>query len=71
MATRVVETGTGLKLDPYNFSDEELINSINQLLYDHKLQDRMKQIAKRIANSDRQAKLCDLIEKISQKKAFA
>jgi len=47
-AQRVQETGFGVRLRPYEFTDQELLGSIDQLLRNAPLNKRLKQIAKRL-----------------------
>ncbi len=46
-AQRVQETGFGVRLRPYEFTDQELLGSIDQLLRNAQLNKRLKQIARR------------------------
>ncbi|CAG2116713.1 unnamed protein product, partial [Medioppia subpectinata] len=63
-AQRVHEKGFGLRLDPYNCSAEELLNSIDKLLNDTDLKHRLSVASKRIQNSDCFQKACELIENL-------
>ena len=63
-AQRVHETGFGIRLDTYHFTDEELINALDQLLYDEQLSRKLQAAAKRIQASDRHLDLAIRIEQI-------
>lgn len=51
-AQRLVETKFGARIDPFNFQEQELINTIDQLLYDQQLHERLIRAAKRIQQSN-------------------
>ena len=64
-AQRVYEKGLGLRLDPYFCSKEELLESIEMILNDKELIDKMKKISERIQSENSIAKVAELIEGFS------
>ena len=48
-AQRLVDLGLGVRLDPFEFEDQQLIDAIDNLLNDKKLQQKLKVAAERIA----------------------
>jgi len=63
-AQRIHEKGFGIRLDPYNFTEEELLTSIENLLNDQKLKDKLTKALKRMQNSDGFTKAVQLIESL-------
>ena len=63
-AQRVEEKGFGIRLDPYNCSDQELLDSMERLLNDKELKERLSLASKRILNSDSLTKAAQLIENL-------
>ena len=63
-AQRVQETGFGLRLDPYNFTGNELIDAIEKLLYDYPLSVRLEQASKRIKSLKKHKELAIKIEEM-------
>ena len=61
---RIAETGFGLGLDPYAFQDQELIDSVERLLGDKALQDKLKVASDRILASKKHEELIELIESL-------
>lgn len=63
-AQRLAETGYGARLDPFSFTDQELLATVDRLLYDDQLQAKCQAAAKRIADSSqrRHEHLAELIE---------
>ena len=59
---RLLETGLGLRLDPYKCGKEELLNGIESLLNNKELNDRFKKISQRIQSENSIRKLPELIE---------
>ncbi|OTF78526.1 hypothetical protein BLA29_010205 [Euroglyphus maynei] len=66
-AQRLSETNFAITLPPYDFSDEQLIESIDRLLYDDELNQRLQRASQRILNTDKYEQLCDKIEEILAK----
>jgi MGT family glycosyltransferase len=63
-AQRVHETGHGIRLDTYAFSDEQMIGSIEQLLSNSELRSRMAADAATIQGRAGTARAADLIEQV-------
>ena len=60
-AQRIVEKGFGLKLNPQKCTKEELLSAIESILNDKELNDKLKNISKRIQSENSIAKLPQLI----------
>ena len=65
-AQRVAETGFGIRLDTYRFSDEQMHHSIEQLLGDEALHTRMAANAAVIRSRDGTTHAADLIEAVAR-----
>ena len=63
-AQRVQETGFGLRLDPHNCTEEELLNGIENLLNDNQLKDRLNLMAMRIQTENSISRLPQMIENL-------
>ena len=61
-AQRLLETGYGRRLDPYQFTDEQLREEVDRLLNDEALHKRCKAAADRLKTIDRQEQLAKLLE---------
>ena len=66
-AQRLSEKKLAIKIDPYDFNDEQLIKAIDQILNDEQLKRRLLSASNRIQNSPRHEQLCDKIEEILSK----
>jgi UDP:flavonoid glycosyltransferase YjiC (YdhE family) len=62
-AQRIHEKGFGIRISPYNCTEEELLDAIDKLVEDKKLAMRMNEIGKRIQGSRSTEKAADLLEK--------
>ncbi|OTF79714.1 hypothetical protein BLA29_003041 [Euroglyphus maynei] len=49
---RLMETGFGTCIDPYDFEEQQLLSSIDRLLMDEKLADKLRRASERIRKSD-------------------
>ena len=67
-AQRLHETGLGAHIHPYEYKDEELIETIDRLLNDEQLLSRLISAAKRIHSIDKHEELADKIEELVFKK---
>ena len=65
--TRVHETGYGIRLEPYTFTDNQLLNSLEKLLSDEGLKVKLDKTAKRMATSNSKEKACLRIEETVDK----
>ncbi len=63
-AQRLKDKGFGLRIDPYNCGEEELLSGIEKLINDEKLKLKMEKIAKRIQTSNVAEKVAQIIEKL-------
>ena len=61
---RLKETGLGVCLDPYHFTETELFDAIEHLLSDEKLTMKLEQASKRIHSMKHHQKLADKIEEM-------
>ena len=61
-AQRILETGFGLRLDPYTFQDQELLEAVEKVLADGELKARLKKASDRILSTDKHVELYQLIE---------
>ncbi|GAA4581807.1 glycosyltransferase [Planotetraspora phitsanulokensis] len=64
-AQRVAETGCGVRLDTYGFTDEELVGAVDRLLGDAGLRSRLDAEGERIRARDGLRLAADVIEKIA------
>ena len=67
-AQRIHEKGFGIRLDPRLCTEQELLESIEKLLNDKKLNDKLKNISNRIQSENRLSKLPKLIERLVNNK---
>ena len=63
-AQRIHEKGFGIRLSPYECTEEELLNAIESLLNDKQMKEKLKNISKRIQTDNSIAKLPQLIESL-------
>ncbi len=63
-AQRIDEKGFGIRLNTYNFKEEELLTAIEKLLNDENLKTKLSEISNRIKNSQSFIKAAELIEEI-------
>ena len=61
---RVAEKGLGLRLEPYSFTEEELLEAMDRLLNDAELNQKLQAAAKRIEQSNSKDKACQRIERV-------
>ena len=61
-AQRIHDKGLGIRLDPYRCSKQELLEAIEKLLNDKELNDKMKNISKRIQTTKSIDKFPKLVE---------
>jgi UDP:flavonoid glycosyltransferase YjiC (YdhE family) len=65
-AQRLDETGFGARLPTYDWTDEQLIGTVNRLLDDEGLRDRMRANAATIQGEPGRVKGADLIERLME-----
>ncbi|XP_054163835.1 NDP-glycosyltransferase YjiC-like [Oppia nitens] len=63
-AQRIHEKGFGIRLEPYMCSELDLLDSIEKLLNDKQLDERLSIASKRMLNSDSISKACERIESL-------
>ena len=63
-AQRVHETGYGIRLEPYKFTEQEMIDAIDKLLNDKQLHQKLSTASKRIKSQNRHQLLADKIEEL-------
>jgi UDP:flavonoid glycosyltransferase YjiC (YdhE family) len=63
-AQRIEEKGFGIRLNPYDFEENVLLESIDKLLNDEKLALKLEKISERIQSSKRISKVAELIESL-------
>lgn len=51
-------------MDPYNFTDTEMIEAINRLLTDEPLKNKLQAASKRIQSTDRHEQLAIRVEEL-------
>jgi MGT family glycosyltransferase len=65
-AQRVHETGYGVRLDTYRYTDQELHGALSGLLGDAGLRDRLARVGARIRAADGVARAADLVEAVGR-----
>lgn len=65
-AQRVEEKGFGISLNPYDHTEQELIESIDKIVNDVSLKEKLKSVSKRIQESDSKIKAVIEVEKMVQ-----
>jgi MGT family glycosyltransferase len=63
-ATRVQETGHGLKMDRYEWSDEDLARGLESMLNDVKMQARLKQTSAHMKSQDGPTRAAELLSRL-------
>jgi len=63
-AQRILEKGFGIRLNPYYCSEQELLNSIEKLLNDKELNERLSVASKRMLSSNSIQRAAELIENL-------
>ncbi|TRZ85775.1 MAG: glycosyl transferase [Streptomycetaceae bacterium] len=66
-AQRIDETGFGVRLATYDFEDAEMVDAIDRLLNDHKLQDLLRETKARIQGNSGVKVGADVIESVGRK----
>ncbi|GAA4564670.1 glycosyltransferase [Planotetraspora kaengkrachanensis] len=67
-AQRVAETGHGVRLDTYGFTDDELVGAVDRLLGDAELRSRLEAEGERIRTRDGLRAAADVIEKVVERR---
>ena len=63
-AQRLEETGLGARLEPYNFTEKQLVDKIDHLLNDQILLKKLQNASKRIMNSNKSEELALKLEQL-------
>jgi len=66
-AQRIQERCFGFRFPPYQVTEEELLSSIDSILGNHELRERMKSISTRIQATNSQSMAANLIEKVARR----
>ena len=64
-AQRVQEKGFGLRLNPFDCSEEEILNAIEKLLNDNELKERLRQAVERMERDQKISKVAQVIENLA------
>ncbi|NP_001310062.1 uncharacterized UDP-glucosyltransferase YjiC-like [Tetranychus urticae] len=64
-AQRIDEKGLGRRLDPFNYKEGELLETIEDLLENRSIRDKVEQVAREMRKSVEQNKVCELIESLA------
>jgi UDP:flavonoid glycosyltransferase YjiC (YdhE family) len=64
-AQRVHETGFGIRLDTYRFTEDELHGAIDRLLGDGPMRTRMVEVASAVQSRSGTERAADLIERVA------
>ena len=65
-AQRVHETGYGLRLPTYSFTDEQLLRAVEQMLVDTAARERMRTISARVQADPGRIRAASLIERVAR-----
>ena len=66
-AQRVDDKGYGVRIEPYDFEEKDLLDAIEKLIHDKDLKQRLQVAAKRIENSNSKVRACERIEALAEK----
>ena len=61
---RVAEKGLGLRMEPYSFTEAQLLEGMDRLLHDAELNRKLQAAATRIAQSNSKDKACQRMEQL-------
>ena len=65
-ATRVAETGHGLAMHRYDWTDEDLLTAVNRLIGDPAMRDRLGRTSKQMQEADGAGFAAQLLERMLQ-----
>jgi MGT family glycosyltransferase len=68
-AQRVDETGSGVRLPTYAFEDEDLLGTVERLLADTALHERLERVSRRVQSAEGRRTAADLIERLAHERA--
>ena len=63
-AQRIEETGFGIRLNPFEWTEQQLLDAIEKLLNDNELAFKMKEISERIKADMESNELVEAIESV-------
>ena len=63
-AQRIQETGYGVRIQPYDFTEQQLVDAVEKLMNDPEIANKMKAAKERIANSNRREEAAIRVEKV-------
>ena len=63
-AQRVSEKGYGLRLEPYDFTDEQLLAAVDKMLADEEMRAKYRRMAARMAASNSKLAAVQAMEKL-------
>jgi UDP:flavonoid glycosyltransferase YjiC (YdhE family) len=66
-AQRVQETGFGVRLDPYRFRDQDLLDGIDRLIADQRLAGRLQTMAQRLQATPGTVQAAEMIEAVARR----
>ena len=66
-AQRLDKTGYGIRLDTYGFEEQQLVDSLEKLLNDKELAERLAKASDRIRGANSKLKACLAIEEVWRK----
>lgn len=67
-AQRLVDEGYGIRIDPYHFEDQELLDAIERVIHDEELAKRVQRASQRIQASDAHEQLVCKVEQLLESK---
>jgi UDP:flavonoid glycosyltransferase YjiC (YdhE family) len=68
-ATRIQETGYGLQLPRYGWTDEEFASALTRLLGDRGMRERLERVSARMRSADGRRKAARLIDELLASRA--
>ena len=63
-AQRIDELGLGARVNPYDFTNEFLTETVDRLLYDNQLKEKLEKASERILSSNKHEELAVKIEQM-------
>ena len=63
-AQRLQEKGLGIRLETYDFEEQQMLDAVEKLMNDKALNERLKAAARRIETSQSKVKACQRMEQI-------
>ena len=63
-AQRIQDKGFGIRLNPYEMKEEDLVEAVKRLLEDEEMMKRLEAAKERIEKDQSKVKACERLEKI-------